>query len=102
MFHFLDDRDEAHTLLSSLRAFCLLYVNKTIIGTFRCSFDIRTLLQEGDDHRRQKRVMSPAFTEARVRELAGIFYEKTAQMVDQLSSEVQIEKEVDMTKWLSR
>lgn len=46
--------------------------------------------------------MAPAFTEARVRELAGLFYDKTAQMVEQLRLTVATEKELDVTRWLSR
>ncbi|EIN14704.1 cytochrome P450 [Punctularia strigosozonata HHB-11173 SS5] len=65
------------------------------------------LVAEGEAHRRQRRVMNPAFGPAQIRDLTVIFLEKATQLRDAWLTEVQSassEKPVrlDALSWLNR
>ncbi|KAK1230328.1 hypothetical protein PQX77_006583 [Marasmius sp. AFHP31] len=61
---------------------------------------------EGDAHRKQRKVMNPAFGLAEIRNLTGIFFEKSVELRDAWTAEIQKEDgsktEVDVLHWLSR
>ncbi|KZT05294.1 cytochrome P450 [Laetiporus sulphureus 93-53] len=46
------------------------------------------LIVEGEQHRMQRRIMNPAFGPAQIRELTGIFVEKSMQLRDIWSAEI--------------
>ncbi|KAI0318662.1 cytochrome P450 [Amylostereum chailletii] len=71
------------------------------------------LFVEGDEHRQQRRVMSPAFGVPQIRELAAIFLEKSLQLRDIWKHQVQSSSEqpdekgsaqtvIDAVHWLNK
>ncbi|KAJ2927086.1 hypothetical protein H1R20_g10025, partial [Candolleomyces eurysporus] len=66
------------------------------------------LVVEGDAHKKQRRVMNPAFGAAQIRELTDIFVEKSIELRNAWESEVRKQGEdsepptVDVLSWLSR
>ncbi|RXW20256.1 hypothetical protein EST38_g5603 [Candolleomyces aberdarensis] len=66
------------------------------------------LVVEGDEHKKQRRVMNPAFGAAQIRELTDIFVEKSIELRNAWESEVRKQGEdsepptVDVLSWLSR
>ncbi|KAI0667898.1 cytochrome P450 [Trametes maxima] len=63
-----------------------------------------TLVTEGEQHRKQKRVISPAFGPAQIRGYSDLFLKQAAQLHDVLSLEVseRAGAPVDMYDWLHR
>ncbi|KAI0833830.1 cytochrome P450 [Trametes gibbosa] len=64
-----------------------------------------TLLTEGEQHRRQRRVVNPAFGPMQIREFTDLFLSKACQLRDILSLEVAMHgsvAKVDMFNWLHR
>ncbi|KAK1215344.1 hypothetical protein PQX77_022050 [Marasmius sp. AFHP31] len=63
-------------------------------------------IAEGDQHRRQRRVMNPAFGPAEVRSLTEIFVEKSIELRDIWSSHIEnndgSRAELDVLYWLSK
>ncbi|KAF9052940.1 cytochrome P450 [Panaeolus papilionaceus] len=61
---------------------------------------------EGEPHRRQRKVMNPAFAASQVRELTPVFFEKVNQLKDnwtsQLSSSGNDTRPVEALSWLSK
>lgn len=61
------------------------------------------LSAEGQQHRRTRRVIAPAFTEAKLRELYPVFNDKARELNQRLSAHVEDDaKTVDIMKWLTR
>ncbi|TFK45693.1 cytochrome P450 [Heliocybe sulcata] len=64
------------------------------------------LFVEGDEHRKQRRVMNPAFGPTQIREMTDIFLEKSLQLRDIWLSEVAKSGDerarVDAVSWLSK
>ncbi|KAG8882214.1 hypothetical protein FRB97_008555 [Tulasnella sp. 331] len=63
------------------------------------------LAAEGDGHRRQRKIISPSFGTAQLRELMPIFYSKSNELRDRLLSKVAEgggRSEEDVLRWLSR
>ncbi|TFK35548.1 cytochrome P450 [Crucibulum laeve] len=64
------------------------------------------ILIEGDLHRRQRRILNPAFGIPQIRELTQIFVEKSIQLKDiwaaELSSQGDNSRRVDALSWLNR
>ncbi|KAJ7275767.1 cytochrome P450 [Mycena rebaudengoi] len=63
------------------------------------------LVVEGDDHKQQRKIMNPAFGAPQVRELTGIFVEKSIQLRDIWIAEAAQNAgvgKVDALSWLSR
>ncbi|KAJ7486927.1 cytochrome P450 [Mycena latifolia] len=63
------------------------------------------LVAEGDEHRQQRKIMNPAFGAPQVRELTGIFVEKSLELRDIWASQVSNAGgtvRVDVLLWLSR
>ncbi|KAG9018780.1 hypothetical protein FRB90_009784 [Tulasnella sp. 427] len=64
------------------------------------------LFAEGDDHRRQRKIMNPCFGPAQIRDLTPIFLEKAFQLRDiwlrQIEEGGQDVKELDVMLWLTR
>ncbi|GAA5844471.1 hypothetical protein JCM9279_006316 [Rhodotorula babjevae] len=56
------------------------------------------LFAEGDDHRRQRRIMAPSFGPAHLRELVPVFFEHSHHLRDALKQAVEA-GEVDETAW---
>ncbi|KAI0763276.1 cytochrome P450 [Trametes elegans] len=64
-----------------------------------------TVLCEGEQHRRQKRVVNPAFGPIQIREFTDLFFAKASQLRDIISLEVTRNKDVaylDMYDWVHR
>ncbi|KAH9896022.1 cytochrome P450 [Cubamyces lactineus] len=64
-----------------------------------------TVLSEGDQHRRQKRIVNPAFGTLQIRAFTDIFFSKAFQLRDIFSLEVARTRgtaEVDMYEWAHR
>lgn len=63
------------------------------------------LVAEGDVHRKQRRIMNPAFGPAQIRELTPIFVEKSAKLRDVLQAQLSDDgapAKIDVLSWLSR
>ncbi|KAG9023892.1 hypothetical protein FRB95_012370 [Tulasnella sp. JGI-2019a] len=63
------------------------------------------LAAEGDEHRRQRKIISPSFGTAQLRELMPIFYAKSNELRDRLLNKVTEgsgRAEEDVLRWLSR
>ncbi|KAM0747058.1 putative cytochrome P450, partial [Meredithblackwellia eburnea MCA 4105] len=69
------------------------------------------LFAEGDDHRRQKRILTPAFSPSALRNLTPLFFEHAYKLrdiwVDKVNSGEDSRKEdnetvIEVSKWLSR
>ncbi|KAI0035974.1 cytochrome P450 [Vararia minispora EC-137] len=71
------------------------------------------LVVEGDAHRRERRIMSPAFGAPQIRELIGIFFDKSLQLRDIWLQETKSEKTlkkpldtkhslIEATRWLDK
>ncbi|KAF7432814.1 cytochrome P450-dit2 [Pleurotus ostreatus] len=57
----------------------------------------------GDDHKRQRKLLNPAFSAAHLRQLVPIFYPITYQLRDVLDGLLQDgPQEIDMLNWMSR
>ncbi|KAL0576500.1 hypothetical protein V5O48_005475 [Marasmius crinis-equi] len=61
---------------------------------------------EGEDHRRQRKVMNPAFGPSEIRALTEIFVEKSIELRDLWTSQIEnadgSKAEVDVLSWLSK
>ncbi|KIO34090.1 hypothetical protein M407DRAFT_64608 [Tulasnella calospora MUT 4182] len=64
------------------------------------------LFAEGEDHRRQRKIMNPCFGPAQIRDLMPIFLDKAFQLRDiwirQVEESGQEDKEIDVMVWLTR
>ncbi|KAG9018779.1 hypothetical protein FRB90_009783 [Tulasnella sp. 427] len=64
------------------------------------------LFAEGDDHRRQRKIMNPCFGPGRIRDLMPIFYDKALELRDiwirQIAEGGPDGKEIDVLVWLTR
>ncbi|KAK7051268.1 hypothetical protein VNI00_004768 [Paramarasmius palmivorus] len=63
------------------------------------------LIAEGDEHRKQRRVMNPAFGPAQIRELTNIFIDKSIELRDAWNQIIQKETgvgHIDGLGWLTR
>ncbi|EPQ50323.1 cytochrome P450 [Gloeophyllum trabeum ATCC 11539] len=65
------------------------------------------LVVEGEEHRKQRRVMNPAFGPTQIREMTDIFVEKSLQLRDIWMSEISKSSDseqakVDAVSWLSK
>ncbi|KZT61468.1 cytochrome P450 [Calocera cornea HHB12733] len=66
------------------------------------------LVAEGDVHKRQRRIMNPSFSPGQIREVTPIFFEKSQQLRDVLSSILSKssapdgEEEINMYAWFGR
>jgi cytochrome P450 len=78
------------------------------------------LIAEGADHRRQRRVLNPAFSPAAVKEMIPIFYDKATELKEKLQmiieddsieasptpateiDKVQGGKKMDVSKWIAQ
>ncbi|KAJ6551196.1 cytochrome P450 [Mycena capillaripes] len=62
------------------------------------------LVTEGDVHRQQRKIMNPAFGAPQVRELTGIFVQKSVELRDILASQVVKSgtARVDIISWLNK
>ncbi|KAG8959799.1 hypothetical protein FRC03_007465 [Tulasnella sp. 419] len=64
------------------------------------------LVVEGDAHKRQRKVLNPAFSPARIREFVPIFFEKSKLMVTRwteiISENGGQESTVDVLNWMGR
>lgn len=64
-------------------------------------------LAEGDEHKRQRKNMIPAFNFRHVKNLYGIFWEKSGSLVDEISKQTQKDgydtsKGIEVNQWASR
>ncbi|KAJ3557679.1 hypothetical protein NM688_g1343 [Phlebia brevispora] len=63
------------------------------------------LVEEGESHRRQRRVLNPAFGPAQLRELTEIFFEKGLELRDAWASEIKKTDKatkIEIISWLNR
>lgn len=64
------------------------------------------LVAEGETHKRQRRVLNPAFSMAQIRSLTGIFLSKTNELRDTLIAQLDRSEKgtttIDFTPWLSK
>ncbi|KAL0573184.1 hypothetical protein V5O48_008777 [Marasmius crinis-equi] len=65
------------------------------------------LVTEGDDHRKQRRVMNPAFGPVEIRAITEVFFEKSIELRDAWATQIEnegkgVEIQVDVLHWLSR
>ncbi|KAK7028653.1 cytochrome P450 [Favolaschia claudopus] len=61
------------------------------------------LVTEGDRHRRQRKIMNPAFGPTQIKELTSIFLQKSAEMRDiWLSQSTTDSMRVDVLSWLNK
>ncbi|KAH9919442.1 cytochrome P450 [Epithele typhae] len=64
------------------------------------------LATEGETHRKQRRIMNPAFGPAQIRELTGIFVDKSNELRDVWAREIDAadgqSARLDVLSWLSR
>ncbi|KAH8810212.1 cytochrome P450 [Flagelloscypha sp. PMI_526] len=62
------------------------------------------LRAEGDDHRRQRRILNPAFGPAEIKELIGLFNDEASKLCRQLQAKLKTSAldPVDMVPYLSR
>ncbi|KAF8622442.1 hypothetical protein AX15_007025 [Amanita polypyramis BW_CC] len=80
------------------------YAGVPAIKNFSKMFGPHMLIIEGEDHRRQRRVMSPAFSNAALNRLTGVFYDSAYKVkahwdgLFESSSEVTL----DVQKWMNR
>ncbi|KAL0064343.1 hypothetical protein AAF712_008789 [Marasmius tenuissimus] len=77
----------------------VLFITRRLIGN-------GLFVIEGDAHRKQRKVMNPAFGPAEIRNLTGIFLEKSVELRDAWTAQIQkgdgTKAEVDVLHWLSR
>ncbi|KAG9050203.1 hypothetical protein FS837_007101 [Tulasnella sp. UAMH 9824] len=70
------------------------------------TFGQGVLFAEGEDHRRQRKIMNPCFGPSQVRELVPIFYEKAFELRDiwlgQIEASGSEREEIDILVWLTR
>ncbi|KAJ3865395.1 cytochrome P450 [Lentinula novae-zelandiae] len=81
------------------------WILKNVVGSGNSSSGI--LVQEEDEHRRQRKVMNPAFGVAQIRELTEIFVDESLHLRDIWLSQVGLGADngavrVDVQSWLSR
>ncbi|KAF8823953.1 hypothetical protein HHX47_DHR9000464 [Lentinula edodes] len=79
------------------------WILKNVVGSGNSSFGI--LVQEEDEHRRQRKVMNPAFGVAQIRELTEIFVDESLHLRDIWLSQIGADNgpvRVDVQSWLSR
>lgn len=62
------------------------------------------LTAEGETHRRQRKVLTPAFATSYIRDIVPIFSAKAAELVEELKKELpnQSEKGIEVFRFLSR
>ncbi|KZT61467.1 cytochrome P450 [Calocera cornea HHB12733] len=65
------------------------------------------LIAEGDDHKRQRRIMNPSFSPGQIREVTPIFFDIANQLCDVLNSMLSKTPEtegaeIDMYSWVGR
>ncbi|KAK1235950.1 hypothetical protein PQX77_000817 [Marasmius sp. AFHP31] len=77
----------------------VLFITKRLIGN-------GLFVIEGDAHRKQRKVMNPAFGPAEIRNLTGTFLEKSVELRDAWTAQLQkgdgSKVEIDVLHWLSR
>lgn len=70
------------------------------------TFGKGVLFAEGDDHRRQRKIMNPCFGPSQIRELTPIFYDKAFQLREIWLGESEAcgpdGKDIDILIWLTR
>ncbi|TFK22368.1 cytochrome P450 [Coprinopsis marcescibilis] len=77
--------------------------NELFRTTFALAFGPGLLSSLGDQHRKQRKLLTPAFSVAHIRELIPVFYSVTYKLRHALVSQVEHGKtEIDLLSWITR
>ncbi|TFK25118.1 cytochrome P450 [Coprinopsis marcescibilis] len=100
MLYVYDPKALYHILLKDQS---LYEENEDFIRTNTIIFGKSLLSTVGDHHRRQRKILSPVFSAAHLRDMVPLFYDVCYKLRDSVRLEVSRGKtEIDMLEWMSR